>query len=539
MAFPGFMKPEENLLAFMNHAAQFPNEKDSLPEGKLIFSEQKGKMTMEKGRRRIFAILIALIYLLAAQAFGESVTWDCPECGKNGNIGNFCGSCGHPAPWNESEVQTGNKTETKSPEQDTPSAAAMTAEPPQITGYGKTIEEDVYVRNWPGSGSVIVDALPKGEVVFVSAQVYMDGNAWHQIQYNGKEGYIQANILRMMSEDEVSAYLGQQNATPEPEITAKSDDSKSLSGFGYTTLMVNIRGEARTGSEKIQLLKKYALCQVLDITQVDGETWYQVAYGGKTGYVNGRYFKQMTRTELNVFMTSEDYLEGLRANAETPTLVPTETTEPTQVPGPKGITAVGDIITFGHYEQDNNLNNGQEQIEWIVLEYDAAGKKALLLSRYGLDAKPYYKTDMNITWGLCSLRTWLNGEFLKKAFTAEEQGTIWKTFVDNSKNQGYSGYNTDGGQNTEDRIFLLSYHEAFEMFFTDNQSRICKSTAFAQQQGCFMNLGKGYWWLRSPGDDQRSAAIVYGAGLLSSRPVYSDDVCVRPALWLNLDSGIF
>ena len=44
--------------------------------------------------------------------------------------------------------------------------------------------------------------------------------------------------------------------------------------------------------------------------------------------------------------------------------------------------SVGDVLAFGHYEQDNNPDNGPEPIEWIVL--DVQDGKALLLSRYGL-----------------------------------------------------------------------------------------------------------------------------------------------------------
>lgn len=29
---------------------------------------------------------------------------------------------------------------------------------------------------------------------------------------------------------------------------------------------------------------------------------------------------------------------------------------------------IGDTVTFGNYEQDNNLDNGQESIEWEVLD---------------------------------------------------------------------------------------------------------------------------------------------------------------------------
>ena len=120
----------------------------------------------------------------------------------------------------------------------------------------------------------------------------------------------------------------------------------------------------------------------------------------------------------------------------------------------------GSIVTFGRYEQDNNIANGLEEIEWIVLDYDENDHKALLLSRYGLDAKPFNEIIGNITWEKCSLRSWMNDEFLRSAFTAEEQAAILTTAVDNSASQGYSEWDTDGGNNTQDQIFLLSYAEA-------------------------------------------------------------------------------
>ena len=200
---------------------------------------------------------------------------------------------------------------------------------------------------------------------------------------------------------------------------------------------------------------------------------------------------------------------------------------------------VGDIITFGHYEQDNELNNGQEAIEWIVLDYDAAENKVLLLSRYGLDAIAYHESVGSITWENCSLRSWLNEEFLKEAFTEGERQTILKTNVDNSMGQGYSKWNTDGGNNTIDQIFLLSYREAFEEYFKGNESRECKTTAYARAQHAEFWYGtdNGWWWLRSPGKQQYNAAHVKNDGSLYDNYVSIDNGCVRPALWLNLDSG--
>lgn len=39
----------------------------------------------------------------------------------------------------------------------------------------------------------------------------------------------------------------------------------------------------------------------------------------------------------------------------------------------------GNVVTYGHYEQDNDTANGKEPIEWVVL--DVQGDKALLISK--------------------------------------------------------------------------------------------------------------------------------------------------------------
>ena len=57
--------------------------------------------------------------------------------------------------------------------------------------------------------------------------------------------------------------------------------------------------------------------------------------------------------------------------------------------------AVGDIITFGHCEQDNDTTNGKEPIEWRVLDKNDEGQ-LLVISEKVLDAKPYNTTEMLI-----------------------------------------------------------------------------------------------------------------------------------------------
>lgn len=90
-----------------------------------------------------------------------------------------------------------------------------------------------------------------------------------------------------------------------------------------------------------------------------------------------------------------------------------------------------------------------------------------------------------MTWEKCSLRTWLNDTFYNKAFNADAQAAILTTNVDNSKNQGDSEYSTNGGNNTMDKVFLLSYAEADRHFDIEswNDAALIEPTAYAIAQG--------------------------------------------------------
>jgi hypothetical protein len=78
----------------------------------------------------------------------------------------------------------------------------------------------------------------------------------------------------------------------------------------------------------------------------------------------------------------------------------------------------GGYVTFGSYEQDNDLSNGKEDIEWLVLARE--NNKALLISRYSLDNQPYSEHTEEVPWENCSLRKWLNDNFLNEAFSSDE-----------------------------------------------------------------------------------------------------------------------
>lgn len=198
---------------------------------------------------------------------------------------------------------------------------------------------------------------------------------------------------------------------------------------------------------------------------------------------------------------------------------------------------VGDIVTYGNYAQDAE-GKVKTPIEWLVL--DKRGSKVMLLSKYGLRAKAYNEQYTDVTWQTCTLRTWLNTEFFQEAFSEEEQKRIPWTVVHNQDNLQY---NTPGGADTEDRVFLLSLAEA-ERYFSENEARKCLCTDRADKEGAYQSDeyltpdGKPaiWWWLRSPGHNDNRAAYVHYGGALGGfgDNVYDDYGCVRPAFFLNL-----
>ncbi len=212
---------------------------------------------------------------------------------------------------------------------------------------------------------------------------------------------------------------------------------------------------------------------------------------------------------------------------------------------------ISDIVLFGHYEQDNDIANGKEIIEWMVL--DIQEDKALLLSKHGLDKMDYGTRNASTPWEKSVVRKWLNKNFLSEAFTAEEQKAILTTNVDNSKKQGNSEWKTKGGKNTKDKLFLLSFHEAFEQYFASDEERLCTPTDYVDPNNNKRALfsftikveGRAtyIWWLRSPGLYQTTVTSVSEEGYWeASSPTprgtnYLPHM-VRPAMWVDLTHDI-
>ena len=197
------------------------------------------------------------------------------------------------------------------------------------------------------------------------------------------------------------------------------------------------------------------------------------------------------------------------------------------------VAKAGDYVFFGAYEQDNSASNGKEHIEWLVLEVKDG--KALVISKYALDCKQYDTNFTYVTWEACTLRRWLNNDFINAAFSAEEKAIIPTVTVSSDKNPEYS---TNPGNATQDQVFLLSITEA-NKYFSSDSARQCEPTDFAVANDAWEGYGVNcWWWLRSPGNIRNRAAYVYYDGDVDEFGYIVSDaaLAVRPALWIDLNS---
>ena len=172
----------------------------------------------------------------------------------------------------------------------------------------------------------------------------------------------------------------------------------------------------------------------------------------------------------------------------------------------QNLTTMADTVTFG------TTTDSKEPIEWYVLEDD--GSKALLLSKYLLAEHTYNDEQEDVTWETCTMRKWLNTEYINLIFSKNEQKSILTTDVVNNNNESYG---TNGGNNTKDKLFLLSIDE-FKKYYPSGSEATYKG-------------GSSYfWYLRSTGPNY---AFVDLNGDFRDNGDATNANGIRPALWVK------
>lgn len=159
---------------------------------------------------------------------------------------------------------------------------------------------------------------------------------------------------------------------------------------------------------------------------------------------------------------------------------------------------IGDEIYFGTI-------NGQK-ILWKVLKIQE--RMALIISNECIIYLPYDKQYGNIAWNNCTLRAWLNNDFLNGSFTQAERTQIQPYELNNTSRQGNIP--------TTDMVFLLSEWEARGLFSDE------KAMANGSR-----------WWLRSNGG--LAATNSDGKVVYPGNPACLNNNGVRPAMWIKFE----
>ncbi len=387
---------------------------------------------------------------------------------------------------------------------------APTATPAPITSWGKLTEINIPVRNDANSNSEIIAVISSDAPVWVYRQEEDgQGGVWCLIRMeNGKNGYIRRSQIRPLREDEPVP-----TPVPSPSPTA----SPTVRPTAVPTPV-----PTPTFTRKPTPAATPVPTPTPTVTPTASPT------PGPTASATPTPSPTVTPTRKPA-----------------PTSTPIQTPEPVPASVPAAaesaeapvryspVLKAGDRVCFGRYYQKTAAGSiyKKQDIEWQVL--DVQGNQALLLASSGLETLPYHTQNVKCTWSGSSLRQWLNDDFVDDAFSADELCAILKKRVENSDEQGNPEWAVDGGNDTEDLVFLLSYREA-SAYFPDDASRLCSPTGYAEFQGA-KRLDDGYctWWLRSPGLDQGRAACVVRGRILSMRAT-TGDVCVRPAIWVDM-----
>ena len=194
-----------------------------------------------------------------------------------------------------------------------------------------------------------------------------------------------------------------------------------------------------------------------------------------------------------------------------------------------------------------------EPIEWRILEEKEG--TALLMANIILDSQQYYHTGSRTTRTIngktvyennykeSDIRAWLTETFYETAFDEYAKAIIETTTVDNSASSTASNSNSYACENTQDKVFLLSWKEVLNTsygfsasFLTYDTARQLKCTDYAKSQGVYVTSYGTGWWLRSPNNQYSNhASYVDDDGQASvGHEVYIASGGVVPALRIRL-----
>lgn len=211
-------------------------------------------------------------------------------------------------------------------------------------------------------------------------------------------------------------------------------------------------------------------------------------------------------------------------------------------------------MNMSKWEDGTAIVNGKtyyfkvEPIKWRVLQNNGTLE---VLSDYILDKSVFNTTNSSQTidgvtiysnnYEYSTMRSFLNNDFINKALNTSEQNIVKTSLVDNSLSTTNNASSTYICNNTNDKMYLLSYQDSIstDFGFSESSSKKTRASDYAVVNGVSSSTGAfADWALRSPSNTtltpSSSICVVSTYGYTSQG--YSNVLTghgIRPAFTFN------
>ena len=162
----------------------------------------------------------------------------------------------------------------------------------------------------------------------------------------------------------------------------------------------------------------------------------------------------------------------------------------------------GSVVEFGAFNAETGSRDDKRKIKWFVI--DVKDNKKLLISTKAIDYQRYHNSnDPNIEWETCSLRRYLNSDFLNAAFNENEKSLISRSEV------------------LKDKVFLLSEDEVYK-YLTEDKIKCDRGYGTPYES-------LRYWLTRC----KRQINMETGRSIFEHPPYMKR--YIRPSIWIDLN----
>lgn len=159
-------------------------------------------------------------------------------------------------------------------------------------GTATVTADALRLRSQASTSSATLTTVYKGSSVELLSE---EENGWYKVNYNGREGYMAAEWLKVntvASTDSPSDAAAETGTVTEPDPVTEPDTTTETGASAETGAVpvvnagpLNVRSGPGTGYDRVGSLNKGAEVTILEA--VDG--WYKVSAGNVVGYVSAQY----------------------------------------------------------------------------------------------------------------------------------------------------------------------------------------------------------------------------------------------------------